>query len=486
MIPIKILAAAKSLSEHWFPVNPVVHDQIVTRMRKGFYNKDLTPLVADVMSDPALFGHCLRKLFELARDGEIPACAPFDFSSLFKSAGLATLKNLIDRPVESLSPHNLDDLNEPRANCLHQMLLSASCAEVLSEKAKFPRAAGFAGAFMRQLGLTLIVWNYPHVFRQALWGVKRGETLDQALHALLGYSPRMLSLVLAKEWGLSGELLYAMGDKDVLPESGDPGRDKVRVAAEVLLKSCEVGEVLAQASHPESYPKAFKRWEDAKQSIEGALGPYGLRLIETRLRSSLQSYMQAHSRALERLIKLPLGGVGESQDGAAEAGIANNLEQDTGESGSPVALREKLAVFYKGLAPGRPSKENVLVFAEELVPCAGFSGGCIFMYDFECSQLMARYRFGACSLGNEKIPCSPLLPTINPIAEAFRSDRPVFEHNPWHERETSYVAQAFGSIQRVGVQYLEIGRELNEVSNSELLKLYRALRQALQDCLGVR
>lgn len=483
MIQIKAIAAAKSLSERWIPVNTAVHDLVTTKLRKGFYNDDISPLVKDLMADAALFGYCLKNLLRLLRDDRIERPELFNIVSLFQSAGLDHLRSMLGAKPSAISQHNLKDMDAPQLSCLHQMIVSSSTSEMLCEKANFAPGIGYAGALLRQLGLTLIAWNYPHIFRQAIVSVQDGEKLDSALLRLLGYSPRTLAIALAKDWGCTDELMYAVGEKNALPVGDDERSAKIRRAAEVISKSCEVGELLARASHPEINRSDENDWREARRAVEAALGPGGMSLIDERVRSACRSYLHSQGDIISKITSFRLGGSN------APSAIAEALPPAQSQQIDPIPphLRERLKTLYRHIDPKSLKRESVLIFSQEVVPAAGFSGGCILMFDFESSELVPRFRFGECNIGTQRIPCAALAPSLNPVAEAFRSDRPVVDYNPWSDQKyIGYVAQAFGVIQRVGVLYLEIGREHEASTNEEVMRLFQVLRKSLQDCLGVK
>lgn len=483
MNQIKVLAAAKSLSAYWIPVNPVVHNVVTTKLRKGFYSKDISPLFSDLMGDLSLFGFCLRHLMCLAKDGKIAKPPPFDLISLFRSAGQTALQEILSVKTEQISSHTLDRMSNQQASCMQQTLLTSAASEVLSEKAQLPAGIGFASAFLRQVGITLIAWNYPHILRHALVEIQRGVSLDEAMLKQLGYSPRMLALAVARDWGFGDEILFALGDKRAQVHSEDPRTKRVHTASELIGKMCEIGETLAQASHPEMYPQARGNWGDAKRKIEGILGSKGLSIIEDRFRLFCKGYLLAHNEQIARLAQLPMPLIALDHPPTPES----HERPDTAVQVCPAPLREQLTRLYDEIGPAKPKKEAVLSFAQKVVPVAGFSGGCIFMYDLEHTVLIPRFRFGELSLPQQRVKCSALESYVHPAAEAFRSDHPIMEFNPWSEESgLGYVVQAFGALQRVGVLYLEIGRALEHSNRDEVLFLFQTLRKALQDCLGVR
>lgn len=90
-------------------------------------------------------------------------------------------------------------------------------------------------------------------------------------------------------------------------------------------------------------------------------------------------------------------------------------------------------------------------------------------------------------ISSQKIPCSALSQVAHPVAEAFRSDRYIFECSTSFDKgRTGYIAQAFGVIQRVGVLYLQIGSGMESVSDEHVVKRFQLLRKALMDTVNVK
>src|SRR5262249_37415849 len=154
--------------------------------------------------------------------------------------------------------------NELQALRFRESLLSASAAEILASKNAIDPEDGFSCGLLRQLGLTLIAWNYPRVYNRAMECITPNEGLDFQLQKVLGFSPSLLGLTFAQRWNLSDEILVALGDRKKrfsvsASERSDSGAQHV---GEMLSKICEVSEALARANDPEHYPTALRDWEE--------------------------------------------------------------------------------------------------------------------------------------------------------------------------------------------------------------------------------
>ncbi len=481
MVQIKALAATYALSNSWLPCNPAVHELVLTKLKRGFYNADKRPLVTDLAGDIGLYTYCLRSL---AQEGRATQKSSFDTVTLFSAASTERLKEMLDKKTGDLSIHSFNNPPEGTATCLHTILLAAAATESLTEKARFPASTGFTATILRHLGLLLITWNYPHIFRLACRSARSIGSLDAALCTHLGYSPRTLGILIAREWGLPVSFRHALGDSDACFDAADPSHAKALRAAEILKTSCEVGELLAQANYPDLYPEGKRKWTETRRKLETALGPAALNIIHQRLGVYAKEYLLANQSAFQSLQQLPVE-VHHSQQMVEQPCTSHSSSPPDDDPASP----ELLAVIrelYSSIDPTRPQKKNVLNFTQTVVPMAGFPGGCIYMYDFESSELIPRYRFGSCPPATERVKLSALGPSIHPVAEAFRGNHAVMEHNPWHDHDIGYVAQTFGNIQRVGVFYLQIGPELADEHTDTILKLFGRMRKVLMDCLGVR
>ena len=190
--------------------------------------------------------------------------------------------------VEELSDdpgtHQLSEATPLQAQRVQHAMISASTAETLAECEELPADLGFTSGVVRQLGLTLIAFNYPHVYARAVAKLADGVDLEQTLSKVLGFSPTMLGISLGRKWGLAPELQLAMGDTQRWTES-----DVVDDVAARLVKVCQVGEALARANDPEHYPSALSDWTTAENEITAYLGPGGMQKVRARIEHNCAS-----------------------------------------------------------------------------------------------------------------------------------------------------------------------------------------------------
>jgi hypothetical protein len=199
--------ALRHVSDYWFPVNPVLLKKIKDGFLDGRYELDIDFLVEDLKADFSLFTYCLR---ELCRTAEAQENSPNPVS-MMRNAGLPRLREILCVDQGKISRHATEGHHNSQLQCFETAMISASAAELLAEANGIESELGFATALLRQLGRTLIAWNYPTVYRRALHGAREGEDLDLTLSQALGFSPVLLAATLLRQWkGLSPALRLAV------------------------------------------------------------------------------------------------------------------------------------------------------------------------------------------------------------------------------------------------------------------------------------
>ncbi|MCB0358568.1 MAG: hypothetical protein KDD44_03005, partial [Bdellovibrionales bacterium] len=115
---------------------------------------------------------------------------------------------------------------------------------------------------------------------------------------------------------------------------------------------------------------------------------------------------------------------------------------------------------------------------------AGFPAGCAYVFDPSSNALVPRLVVGVAEPDEYPVVhCSPLDSGDQLLPRAFRGTAPVVRQNAWGQSSTVVIADAFGHIQRAGVLMLEAAPDLVQRGNAEMVSVYKALHQALIDCL---
>ncbi|MCB0322695.1 MAG: HDOD domain-containing protein [Bdellovibrionales bacterium] len=475
--------AIRHVSDGWLPPQADVLEKIQQRLDAGAYHSDRNALTEDLKEDFALYMYCLRELTEMLNEQHGVEHTSVELKltpmQILRDADLESLRSILQRSRTQISPHSLDDMNEFQAMRFRENMLSAATAEVLSESAHLDPEMGFSCGLLRQLGLTLIAWNYPRVYSRAVETLTEATTLDANLKRVLGFTPTLLGLAFARRWNLSDDVLAAMGERRGLSAPAPRSTD----AGATLAKICEVGEALARANNPEHYPSALHDWELAQEEIASRIGPSGIQVIYERASTRLAEYAKhapeltsfADSTALKEHIV-------DSQY------AVRMMEKNQHLRHLPEALRNEIKKLYGRFKPNKILKSNIETLMKEIIPLAGFDKGAVFMYDPERRHLAPAIKLG--DVAKERlrpVAVSTTLAQFDLVTSAYSLKTPLREErNDGEGQRVTVIAAALGTITPVGVLYLETAPERADgASTNDALLVFKAVRQCLTDCLNV-
>lgn len=453
--------ACEHVSKMWFPADPQLLDRVRHGLLSGAYDLRLDQLIEEIRNDFALFTFCLKGLAkQLAAERLAP---PRDANpvEILRWAGLSRLRRVLHGEDNAISFHDLRELSDFQAARLKEALVSASTTEVLAEHSSVDPAAGYSTALLRQLGLTLIAWNYPALYHRSL-AAQGKETLDDVLTRALGFTPARLGAAIMHDWPLTPTVQAA------LTEPNRPRRDLPPNRLEHL---CRIGEMLARANHPEHYPQAESDWLAARREIQTTLGMNGLDAIRTRTQSHTRHYADLEIIELNDIAALDPARRVQTHS-ATELLKANSYLR-----GCPPLLARKIRDLYANIVPGRIDRTNINTLVRQIIPSAGFSGGAIYILDPLEPRLIHRLAIG--TPRRDYLPIVPLNEADHPIVLAFQCLAPIHE-----AARDGYevLAGGIGGTHRAGVLYLEYSEIIPDTAR--LLNSFRAIRQALTDCLG--
>lgn len=462
--------AVERVSSGWLPANPGVLEKIRAGLSTGSYDLDPEFLINDLKGDISLLLYCVRELSRTT-----PSSSHDPLHSLRRS-NVEMLKNILPQTANELSFHSIEDADAFQTARMQEALLSASTAEVLAERNEIDPASTFCTGLLRQLGLTLIAWNYPDAYARSLEAVKRGKSLDLALSQNLGFSPETLAIALVRRWGLNPTIERALV-KNPMPDSArlnDPG--------DHIAELCQVGELLARANDPASYPSAKRDWEEARAFLRETLGTDGLHAIRDRFNQNCEQYASAFPTAFAPLTRLdPESSLKHHSDKTLL--VSNPYVKQC----SPI-VRKRLTDLYELMLEKRDVQEVMRILVKEILPVAGFSGGIIYTFDPQLNMLMPRLRFGDVLLRNAE-PVTMRYDGAAPdeIHTAFECQTPIMERAAFTSTvDVGFMAAALGSVRRVGVFYAEFsGGPVTDHATNPMIT-FKALRQAVQNVLGLQ
>ena len=475
----RLRRACQHVSDLWFPVNGALLAKIREGLRTGSYERDMDLLLGEIRSDLSLFTYCLRELSRLLKEERFAVASLANPVEFLRAAGLQRLRKILDVNENTVSRHTLVTMSSFQKVRLEEALVSAATAEVLATDAGVDPIEGFSAAILRQLGHTLIAWNYPTVYQRALASLKRGADLDVEIARVLGFTPSILAGAIIQDWGISPELKAS-----VVPtrDAEEPVGGELSAVARTLATLCHVGEALARANHPETYPTAQADWQFAKAEIGERIGDDGLAVIQERFSEVCISYVESVPHVFRGgLVLDPEVQVQKHRQGTL-------LDHNPYVQQCREDLKERLLQLYEQIAAGPVSKTNIRLLTHEIIPEAGFRGGCVFTVDPANRLLIPQLEMKPVRMRRiVPVPYRDFDDSGDVIATAFQCNAPIAQHllEP-REGVGGFIAGVLGFSQRVGVLYLELPEDAVDDAEANYTVHFKAIAQALNDALGLK
>ena len=469
--------AYEHVNKLWFPVNDSIVERIRSGLESGAYDLDPDLIINELKKDFALFTFCLREMLVLLtrQQREIPADgSPAD---ILRMGGIEGFKKIFNHDLSQISQHNLRNVEELQMKRLSEAFISATTAQTVSQKLELDDEFAFSAGLLRQLGITLIAWNYPTVYKRVTNSLEDNVSIDDSFAAALGFSPTMLAVTLAQRWGLSSAVRSIMGDASAHREHS---RD-VEEISETFSELCEVGEALARANDPQSYPSAAHDWKHAEQFLMEHIGPNALQSIEVEVRKTCEEYVRAAPKVLDRQLAL--------RPAARRKALkrAELQESNPYVQGCPAELRNKLEDLYADLSGGEVCRVSIQTLIKHIIPSVGFSSGLVYLVDPASKRLIPRASIGKLSISQmNAIGITSSGDFMDYIDTAYRCKIPLTEHSVLRGSERYCCMMAgIADEKRVGVLYLEIPERHLSDSELDFCHLFKAFRQTLIDCLNL-
>ncbi|MDC0357644.1 HDOD domain-containing protein [Oligoflexia bacterium] len=458
----RLQRALEHVNRLWFPVNNSLFSKIQEGLKKGSYDLGMEFLVEDIKKDFALYTYCLRELaLQLQEEGvAFYLKDPIEF---LEFAGLERIKKVFSVDIRTISEHNTTRMTPFQAKQFEATVVSASTAEVLAQKTDIDPNSAYFTALLRQLGLTLVAWNYPSVYEEALSEQTATDDLDTVISEKLGFSPILLAMALIEEWNPSSELEEAVSAEDTQGTLG---------------KICRIGEALARANQPETYPSALSDWQMARSAIEASLGVKGFKTIQSYVQEYSAEYHMLNPELFDdhNAINPELHIHHQQQEEVLNKN--RYLEQCL-----PV-LKNSLKDFYANLPNFSNMHESISYLISNVFPGSGFNGLCIYTADTKgdtrSATLVPRLKIGKITAEFlHPVACDQNNTSKNPVSIAFAHVPPIRGHI--RRLGVSYVASRLRESMGGGVLYVELPEALATESEALHVIHFKAVRQAFVD-----
>lgn len=463
------------VSKNWLPLDPDVVRTVIERLEGGAYETDDDlSLMEDLKQDFALYLFVLREISALpfvpGDTGAHPekllgGCSTEQLLEIVRTASFST-----QQPEAPAGAGNR--LRRER------VATGAVCAEIVAERWNLDSEVAFLSAILRQLGIMLIRWNYPHITQRAASKVSDNWDLDDCLEKLLGFSPIMLGIKFALECGFSRSVFYSFYGTSlpyeievVVPEEA-AGED----LAEAYLTICEISDALVRAGEPESYPLVQMYWEELQQTLIEEVGSDFFDELQQRACTAVSAELHQKHQLVQSLAAEPAAGGAEP---GAFARANRHLRS------CPIELRDELLKLYGRMNPGHVSHRCLTALLRRVIPGAGFFSGSVFTLNPRSTTLHPLVVIG--SPPHELLRAVQLTGSselINPVAAALRCNLPYRDAASAADGTAATLFTGrIGTTREVGV--LALLGPVDSETAEQFFAAFKALRHALNDFLNV-
>lgn len=473
VIPGEIKNAVAHVGQNLMPLNRLALESLLEEIEQSD-SVDIDSIILKIKSDVGILAHCLQRLANALELEGADCPRDLDLVSYLRWAGEEYLVPALhsiakERSVPSVKRASSEQLNE-----ITKTVISANTTEILADKFRHSVDQGYTLAVVRQLGYLLISWNYPSTFRACLNRIKVDprKALDTEIQSVLGFSPAILSGALLQKWGLVEAARFALSPEVSFLE--DPDRPS-------LLELCKIGEAFAEARCGERGEDGFKKLDSSISTIKDLIGSDGMHFLEQRIGESISPYADASPAFFKKWSE-------QESESSSTPSSSSPESHPRIISLCQTSLRVLLEDLYEKLSADHLKSDNILFFAKQIVPAAGFLGGCAYTLDPVMNQLCPQGKIGS------KIARDPRTIALPDKSSDYGSNQLI--KSLWDgtaELSTlitpdgmamSCFSGPLGRDTRFGVLYLEI-------PNSEHVKApnvhqvhFHALCEALTDCLS--
>ena len=471
----RVDSSIEHMTKGGIPLNPAALKVARETLESREFETNPAALIEAVKSDPGLFIHVaknMKSLVEEVRDGVDP---------------LAQLANIEEKKLVKLfgvndrdaSAHRLRDATPAQILRVQHSVISSRAAEALGPKVNISADLAFSGAILRQVGHSMLAWNYPDIYARALLHQRsKGANLDQELQKLVGMTPAQVAMRVAAEWSLSPELRWAVAvDPQRMPPhhlvaKGVEGEGKLS-----LRDVCDLSELFAKANDPAHYPDAPEKWSEAESTIAETVGIYLPDLVAAPIQKSLLSLAQITQQELHTpFFKPPAQPVVLSD--AQRAALDGNPYIRR----CPLEAKLQFEEVYRHLLTDGISVDAIRVLVDSIIPKLGFVAGCLYIFKPESGVLKPTLRVGDLPLSS--------YPTLrenesNPVAESLHSSVLLKSpFSPFNNMQGAHLYCSLMSEKHRGVLHLEVAPDKAENPEHQAALLFNLIRQCLVDCLG--
>lgn len=455
----RIDRALHHVSKPWFPMNPDVLKRVKGGLEQKIFDNNFEALLDELKGDFALFTFIVKELSQKAVLSEQARSIIGNPIELIRWGGTTAILEILSEQQKIPNIHSLHWSEPFQVQRLRETAIIASTAYALSEKKNLDPELGFSRGVIREIGLNLIAWNYPSVYTKVLSNLTADQNLDDELAKELGFTPALLGTRLFRpDWAT------------------DPDRqDSEDTSWASYDELCAVGEAVARAENPDTYPSAERDWQAAQSLLKETLGDKAIDVIRDKTVEKSKNYQKSLPEVFGNISSFDPGQQIERHKRVARAIDEKALKYCS------EAVQHALKALYAEMSDESVNKGIVGKLLKDVVPEAGFTGGCVFVVDPTSLSLKPRTLIGKVQM--RQIANVTLEPG-DPAISALSSTQPVIKTGVVPDSSPfAGIYSALGGRKKIGVLYLELPQKASIPPSEETLGVYHVLKKALADAL---
>jgi hypothetical protein len=478
----RLLRGVSHVKRYWFALNPDVLRQLEKARRSSLRSAEPEAFIKILQQDCALWTYVMMRLICQSRDKNLAPSISNDPLALVAWAGSESIHLNIADAVSFMGTHSLTSATPDQASRLRKTVIIASTVAFLSEVKVLNPTAGFSHSVLREAGLNLMAWNYPTVYGLVIANNPDDASLANELTKVVGFSPDELSQALV-------ERAYPVnGLSSVIPPSSTLGTyDKFH----------QVGRLLARVSDTDRGHSSRHDWEEVNSylwNMAGSKWEVGIRDVFQRVSQSYATILPSYFGELRSFT--PKSKFSKRRD------ISPHLKNRYLQHCQP-PVQEALQACYANMPGGLKIRSLLKILIREVIPQAGFTGGCVFVVNSEKQQLtpktligsvrrrslaavnISAVQFSAASESESEAVCEVLQRDgegADSVVGAFASKNLIVTREEAGAKGgVTTFAYSLGSRCPLGVLYLERPSGQQHHEDSFVVPTFQAIAQTLCD-----
>ena len=213
-----------------------------------------------------------------------------------------------------------------------------------------------------------------------------------------------------------------------------------------------------------------------KKNFLEILDQEGLSLLKDKLKTTCGAFLESANTILASIDAIVESPTRTRKMSSLK--LANNLHI---KHCTPT-IKRMLEALYERIRNGANTHDSLEFLLKDIIPSAGFRKGYIYLLDPDSGNLIPRSSIGTSNIeGLREVVIRGFNADNTLIANAYKTKNIVLEE----DADLFKCAAVLGDTQRAGVLYLETSEAMLSKGLKSLKPHFRAIKQALCDCMDL-